>query len=357
MNLWSLLQSAVGIPTPQNPDIEVTAKKKPPIPVQPPAEEIAAPAAEPAKRRMLSDQQLMNRQGVGNLPEHKGMFGTKGTLRDILGLVGDAFLVQSGNKAMYAPQRQKEKTSDAMAEMVNSPVNAIQALLGAGAHEEAYELYKQFQAQGNKDAELEIDRGKASATAGKNSQDAYKEGTRLFGQYSGAIARNPKLAAQLLPVLGQIKEQYGLGDEFAIPGADDAEAFEGFQYGGTPVQTQITEGGRNARFTEGERGKDRRVAAQQAGADRRDNPPATPQPTDAAIAARLSAKAEKLGGYDKLPKVDQETLTRMGRGPNRGKTQQQLRMEARDARKNSAPAAKPTGKYVIRGGKLVPAER
>src|SRR3546814_5982625 len=42
------------------------------------------------------------------------MFGLKGTLRDVVGMLGDAFLVQSGNKAVYAPQRQQEKAGDAL---------------------------------------------------------------------------------------------------------------------------------------------------------------------------------------------------------------------------------------------------
>ena len=53
--------------------------------------------------------------------ERKGMFGVKGTLRDILGTVGDAFLVQSGNNAVYGPQRDREKMGDALTGFTNSP--------------------------------------------------------------------------------------------------------------------------------------------------------------------------------------------------------------------------------------------
>ena len=49
---------------------------------------------------------------VPELPEsqikHKGLFGVKGSLRDILGVLGDAFLVQSGNPRIYAPNRRRE---------------------------------------------------------------------------------------------------------------------------------------------------------------------------------------------------------------------------------------------------------
>lgn len=308
-NLFGLLQSMGADPSQE---IKVVGTKQPSVAADIPLDTVPDALPPPAKRRMLTDQQLVNRQGVGNLPEHKGLFGMKGTLRDVVGTLGDAFLVASGNKAMYAPRRQAERASDAMAEMVSSPVHAVQALLGAGEPEKAYELYKQFQAQGNKDAELEIQRGTAAATAGKNQGELFKEGSRLFGQYSGAIARNPKLASQLLPVLQKIKDQYQLGDEFAIPGAEDVAGFEGFQFGGTPVQTQVTEQGRNARFTEGEKGKMERVQVQQAGANARDNPPAAPpQPTIASVLAPLMAKEAKGG---KLTPAEAAVLKKYGPG-------------------------------------------
>jgi hypothetical protein len=64
------------------------------------------------RREVLAQRQ--NREEDAKLNPRKGMFGTKGTLRDILGVVGDAFLVQSGNQAIYRPQREQEKLADAM---------------------------------------------------------------------------------------------------------------------------------------------------------------------------------------------------------------------------------------------------
>ena len=56
--------------------------------------------------------------------DRRGMFGMRGTLRDVLGVLGDAFLVQSGNNPMYAPTRQRERVSDAMAGSTVDPVGA-----------------------------------------------------------------------------------------------------------------------------------------------------------------------------------------------------------------------------------------
>ena len=61
---------------------------------------------------------------------HKGAFGMKGTLRDIVGILGDAFLVQSGNKAIYQPQREKERLGDAMAGSSIDPIGARERAMG-----------------------------------------------------------------------------------------------------------------------------------------------------------------------------------------------------------------------------------
>lgn len=64
--------------------------------------------------QLVDPNELQRSMPLEGLPEHKGMFGVKGTLRDILGMVGDAFLLQSGNKEIYAPHRRQEQISDAM---------------------------------------------------------------------------------------------------------------------------------------------------------------------------------------------------------------------------------------------------
>jgi hypothetical protein len=58
----------------------------------------------------------------------KGMFGIKGTLRDILGLVGDSFLIGGGGSAIYAPQREKERRADALAGESVDPDGAFERL-------------------------------------------------------------------------------------------------------------------------------------------------------------------------------------------------------------------------------------
>lgn len=58
--------------------------------------------------------------------DRRGMFGMKGTLRDVLGVLGDAFLMQSGNAPIYAHRRRQEQISDAMAGYADKPLEAIE---------------------------------------------------------------------------------------------------------------------------------------------------------------------------------------------------------------------------------------
>lgn len=75
-----------------------------------------------------ASQPDVERARQAGLPEHKGMFGVKGTLRDVLGLVGDAFLVQGGRNPMYQPKRQQERESDAIQGYAQDPVAALERL-------------------------------------------------------------------------------------------------------------------------------------------------------------------------------------------------------------------------------------
>lgn len=57
-----------------------------------------------------------------------GLFGIKGTARDLLGGLGDAFLLQAGRDRVYAPMREKEKLGEAFAGFTENPLQAINAI-------------------------------------------------------------------------------------------------------------------------------------------------------------------------------------------------------------------------------------
>lgn len=96
MDLMSLLQGASGLPN--SDDILVQGRK---------------PSDNPLQGLGNQNQLSEAADAAKNAPQREGYFHTKGTLRDILGTLGDAFLIQSGHNAIYTPQRQREKIADA----------------------------------------------------------------------------------------------------------------------------------------------------------------------------------------------------------------------------------------------------
>lgn len=262
----------------------------------------------------------------------KGMFGTKGTLRDVLGILGDSLIAGNDGDPIYAPQRQREREADALYGFTDNPMAAVERLAQTGNIEQARELYEQIQRNQVQEDELAVKRSVADTTAGTKNQKAYGDGARLFGQYAGALAKYPNQAARILPVLQTIKEMYGLGDEFAIPGEGEEGLGEAFQYGGTPTQVQINTEQRQELEEMKEKG---RMA--------RDNPPApraAPNPTAASIAAPL---LQKVQNGQPLTAGETETLNRLGYSPDKG----------RGRGRTPSTGAPTSGKMVIRGGKLV----
>lgn len=82
--------------------------------------------------------------------QHKGLFGVKGTLRDVLGVLGDGL---TNGRIGYANQRRREKYGDILAggyqnneeeNFVNNPLLTLQRLGEAGYGAEAAELYQDY---------------------------------------------------------------------------------------------------------------------------------------------------------------------------------------------------------------------
>lgn len=169
--------------------------------------------------------------------DHRGMFGVKGTLRDVLGLVGDAFLIQSGNSPIYAPNRKQERLSDAMAGYTEDPTAAAERAMGIDP-QAGMALIQQAMAQQKAEAEARNAEADNQRLAEKEGRNAYDEGAQLFGSYMGAL--NPETYAQGVPILQALKQRFGLGDEFQIPEQYDDDVRRLYQYGGMPTSRQIS---------------------------------------------------------------------------------------------------------------------
>lgn len=231
-----------------------------------------APEDDPAPVSLGNRSQIEEiQQAASNAPQHEGMFHTKGTLRNILGVLGDAFLVQSGNKAVYASQRQREKESDAIAGFTQNPMAAAERLGGVNA-DAGQELYKNAQT-----AQLTAQAKQAAFEQAK--AERYTKGSEIFGRFMGST--NAQSYEQTKPLLAKIKATYGLGDEFTVPDNYDPDTAHTYQYGGMPATNQV----RDARTQEAEQGRNDRAdasieaansrnALNEAGRMKRDHPPA-----------------------------------------------------------------------------------
>lgn len=238
------------------------------------------------KRQRSVDQEappaLGNRQWIeelidvqGNAPERKGMFGLKGTLRDVIGTIGDAFLVNEGIDPLYMKRRQQERESDALAGFTDNPLAAAERLAAAGNHKLAADIMDNV-------SRTRVSAASAGQTAEKNASDRYTKGTEILGRFMGAAT--PETYDKMLPLLQKIKEQYGLGDEFIIPDVYDENLARSYQYGGMPATAQV----RDDRSLEAERGRNKRAAESNQVRRETDNPP--PRPTASNVDAEVLAK-------------------------------------------------------------------
>ena len=261
---------------------------------------------------------------ANDVPEREGRFGVRGTLRDILGTVGDAFLVQSGNDTVYAPQVDRERQANAMAGMTSDARSATERLATAGFPEEAGGLYREMGAQDQRDVVARNQQATIDANSRKEGADNYEEGTKLMAQAAAAIAANPALFGTISRRMEQIKEMYGLGEEFEIldPATAPSGYYEGMATSGTPSTTvaninanapsraaAIEQGNRRAATGERNAATAERRAAQ-AATSRASNP------TNASIAAPL---LEKIARGESLTAGERDTLDRVAPPPPRNR--------------------------------------
>lgn len=311
------------------PEIVVNAKKQ---------QEAATTEDDPAppnlgNRSMIEEAQ----QAKGNAPKHKGMFGIKGTLRDVLGLLGDSLLSGSGRQAIYSPVKQKETQGDALSGFTQNPLAAFERMSQVNP-EFAAELYKNYSAsQARSQA--------AAAAAQTASQTRLQKGAELFGRFYGAS--NKESYARIIPILTKIKESYGLGDEFSVAPEYDENTAHAYQYGGMPAQAQVrdnrqgeAEQGRNDRAQAQEQGRNGRAAIQEQGRDRRDN---APQRGKAVAEAEIVDAITNGTATPGQQKYYDEVIKRPVKSGLRGK----YGLPDKPATSNKG------GKFVIRNGKMV----
>lgn len=162
-------------------------------------------------------------------PEHKGMFGMKGNLRNIIGALGDAL---AGNK-YYAGTRQNEREQDAMINFAGNPLEAVRAMSQVNP--------ARAMAMEENMTQREIARQKAEQeTAYRQLQTEVirDKGRGVLGSLAGAVesssdpSKNYKAA---LPQFRAIASRYGI--DVQLPEEYDKDQVGLLRYSGlTPDQ-------------------------------------------------------------------------------------------------------------------------
>lgn len=244
-----------------------------------------------------------------NQPQRRGAFGAKGTLRDILGTLGDAFLVQSGNKPVYGPRRDREQNADAMAGFTDNPLAAIERL-GHNDPAAAEELYKTYQTDQLKNAQLQSLNASREDLA-QSRQD--KRNDTFYRRASNMLAgvETPEDVAAVSQLIRDTANKYSQsGSPIDISWLPDNL---------TPAQAKNLANSGIDRYkqesidTAKENAVSRRISAQKQPAPRN-----APLPTNASQAAPLISKMGKVG-WGGLGKNEQDQLKSLGYSPDRGR--------------------------------------
>lgn len=174
-------------------------------------------------------------------PQHSGMFGLKGTFRDVLGVLGDAFLMNSGINPIYSGQRHQEKIGDALAGFDQDPIGAIQRLGGVDA------------ALGQKYYGDYLDSSdRQAALAQKAKSDAFNQegqfATRLGGMFG---ASNEATYGPMLANARKRAESLGMGHLLdGLPDTYDKEAVNAWVRGTMEPKDQANIDYRNTRASQ-----------------------------------------------------------------------------------------------------------
>jgi len=272
--------------------------------------------AEPKRNIAEDDRVEPGPRKTDELVQRKGLFGVKGTLRDVLGAVGDAFLIGSGRNAIYRPQRQQEKLSSALYGFTDDPKAAIERAALENP-EFAAGLNNQYQNQ-------ETQRLRTAQIAAAQQAAISQKGYGIVGSLARTI-KDPDSYKQAKPILERMKAQYGL--DFDVPDEYDEDALTSiYTRGLSPDQIADNErADSNFASQDSQRKAATRIADERAAETARHNRAMESRPsggsgpknpTNASIVAPLLKKLESGG---QLTPAQQEVLDRAGYNKDRGK--------------------------------------
>lgn len=327
----------------QEPEIVVTGEKT------------NQPTSQAASTRSFADllppqpvpatqEEIDRTEPLSGLPKHKGMFGVKGTLRNVVGMLGDALLVGSGMKPIYSPIRRREEISDRMIGFNSeNETDARTAISRVSAYDPEYgaELNKQLEDRLLRQAQLKDTQATTQASAEAKKAAIIEKFTTRFGQMLNGVKTDAERQA-VLQVAGRQAAILGISlDDLGVTDGDmTPEEQQAFVAGATTVNQQNTLPLRERQLDISQQNADANTVR----ANREPQPRAAPNPTNASLAKGL---LDKVARGEPLSTGQQEYLDRLGYGKDRGR-----RGSGRQS-PTTTPSAS-TGKLVFRNGKLVP---
>jgi hypothetical protein len=185
-------------------------------------------------RYVLGDDRIAPREEeLKEILPRKGMFGVKGTLRDILGTLGDAFLVQGGRDAVYRPQRQREQMGDAMFGASQDPLQAAERLAAQGFTKEAQDLIENHQLNESRAAQQASLEGSRQDQARNRQEDNLGRLVNLTARRLQAAGDNPESIAYAMELAK--RDAARLGIDLADLGIQEDQM--------TPAQRAVIAGG------------------------------------------------------------------------------------------------------------------
>lgn len=168
-------------------------------------------------------------------PEHKGVFGLKGGLRDIVGILGDAL----SKSHTYTSARQREKESDALINFGTDPLSAVQSMMNVNPDKgmELQNMLAKQEAEKKQSALMDAYR-QAQIEAARVAKQ--QKGSGILSGYLGAFKNDPRAADSYKKALGglrKVAEDYGIQDVYTLPDEYDGDTISRLAYAGmNPAQ-------------------------------------------------------------------------------------------------------------------------
>jgi len=288
--------------TPDNPMYNLLPREEGPAQITQ-----APPDTSMMPRTAASPQEIAGTQNMTGLPEHKGMFGMKGTLRNVLGTLGDAL----GDTDMFAKTRERERAGDAMVGYNSDDPVAQQAALSRLAQvnpELALKVQQQMQMNQYRKEQAANAASTAQAASAKQGTADFAKGAAIYGQALLGMIQAGQYDKRLLDT---IATRYNLGDEYTAPDQPDANWASGRIAAATTVNQQENVALGDRRQTEVERHNPvmesvalRNAASNAQRASRAPAGRAAPNPTAASMAAEIMRKPVNQRTQDEKDLVD-----------------------------------------------------